>query len=379
MKTQGFYLLRFSILLLLSCPNTSKDEGETKLNVQWSTPIDLINYPMPELLIINNNTLVYAGEEDLVALTTDSGTEIWRGEIDGSKALYNRQIMLYEPDKEWIISQHYEDVIVWNAQDGSKLYQLSESTHGISASRIGYNSLMNDGYLIVGYPTDLYILNWDGSIRDSIIIPIASTSVAYGNDTIYLGQSNTIHGGLTQGRIRAFDASTGDSLWTYQTDNGGFDTRTYVQDGVVYGAAKGNSPNSEVVALDAATGQIIWKYISQEIGEWTNNFLVTQESIFIKGTSYSYALNKQDGSRKWSFGWTNTSSFEIAYLEGYVYISDMYKIYILEEHTGELVHTEPVPSGERYFWHLTAAADKLFAQTDATITAYEPWHLREKN
>ena len=150
---------------------------------------------------------------------------------------------------------------------------------------------------------------------------------------------------MTQGRIRAFDASTGDSLWTYQTDNDGFDARMYVQDGVVYGGTKGNSPNSEVVALDAATGQIIWKYISQEIGEWTNNFLVTQESIFIKGTSYSYALNKQDGSRKWSFGWTNTSSLEIAYLEGYVYISDMYKIYILEEHTGELVHTEPVPSG----------------------------------
>ena len=69
-----------------------------------------------ELLIINNNTLIYAGEEDLVALTTDSGTEIWQitEKFDGSKALYNRQIMLYEPDKEWIISQHYEGNLVWN-------------------------------------------------------------------------------------------------------------------------------------------------------------------------------------------------------------------------------------------------------------------------
>ncbi len=377
MKTQGFYLLRFSILLLLSCPNTSKDEGETKLNVQWSTPIDLINYPMPELLIINNNTLVYAGEEDLVALTTDSGTEIWRGEIDGSKALYNRQIMLYEPDKEWIISQHYEDVIVWNAQDGSKLYQLSESTHGISASRIGYNSLMNDGYLIVGYPTDLYILNWDGSIRDSIIIPIASTSVAYGNDTIYLGQTNTVHGGLTQGRIRAFDASTGDSLWTYQTDNGGFYTRTYVQDGVVYGAAKGNSPLGEIVALDSETGQQIWVYNEKDRAQ-AQNLSMSEKNIIANTGGGLTAIEKASGDLSWRVDWLGYGDNKPVYLEGYVYHARYSEILVIHDASGEIVHREPVPSGERYFWHLTAAADKLFAQTDATITAYEPWHLREE-
>ena len=51
------------------------------------------------------------------------------------------------------------------------------------------------------------------------------------------------------------DASTGDSLWTYQTDNDGFYARTYVQDGVVYGGTKGNSPMLEVVALDAETAK----------------------------------------------------------------------------------------------------------------------------
>ena len=38
----------------------------------------------------------------------------------------------------------------------------------------------------------------------------------------------------------------------YQTDNG-FYTRTYVQDGVVYGC-KRNSPLGEMVALDSETG-----------------------------------------------------------------------------------------------------------------------------
>jgi outer membrane protein assembly factor BamB len=195
---------------------------------------------------------------------------------------------------------------------------------------------------------------------------------------LFIGQTNTVHGGLTQGRIRAFDASTGDSLWTYQTDNDGFYTRTYVQDGVVYGGTKGNSPNSEVVALDATTGQVIWQYVAENTLEYTENFLVTDNYVFAKGSGYIFALDKSTGEKKWGFRWTSSSSVEIAHLEGYVYVTNMGKIFVLEEYTGELVHTEPVPSGERYFWHLTAGADKLFAQTDATITAYEPWHLQEK-
>jgi hypothetical protein len=376
MKTIVLSLFRFLLLLFLSCPNTHKVDSETKLETIWCVPTNLVDSPKTELLIIDNKKLVYSGEEDLVAISVNDGTEIWRGDIEGWRALYNRQEMLFEPNREWIISTHYENVMVWNATNGEKLYELSNSTHGISASRIGHNTLMPDGYLIIGYPTDLYILNWNGSVRDSIIIPVASTSVAFNDLSFYLGQTKTINGGLTQGRIRAFDATTGDSLWTYQTDNGGFHTRLYVQDGVVYGGTKGNSPYSEVVALNAESGDVVWKYVSENAGEWTNNFSVNQETILIKGTSSSFALNKHSGKKKWNFGWENSSSIGLMYLEGFVYMTDSYHLYVLEEHTGELVHTEIVPKENGYYWHIAASKDKIFAQTSASIIAYEPWHLR---
>ena len=80
-----------------------------------------------------------------------------------------------------------------------------------------------------------------------------------------------------------------------------FDTRLYVQDGVVYGAAKGNSPNSEVVALDAETGQVIWQYVAENTLEYSENFLVTDNYVFAKGSGYIFALDKSTGERKWGF------------------------------------------------------------------------------
>lgn len=371
-------MVHFFVLLMLSCPNTPKVKGETKLKVIWSTSTNLVDSPKTDLLLINNEKLVYTGEEELVAISVEGGTEIWRAEIEGWRALYNRQEMLYESNRELIISTHFENVLVWNAINGEKLYELSDSINGISASRIGYNSLNSNGYLIVGYPTDLYLLNWNGSVRDSIEIPIASTSVTYSEEILYLGQTKTVNGGLTQGRIRAFHATTADSLWTYQTDNDGFTSKIYFDDGIVYGGTKGNSPSSEVVALDAETGQVIWKYVTDNPLEYSDYFLVTDDYVFTRGTGYAFALDKQTGERLWGFGWGSTTNVNMVYLEGYLYASNRGAVYVLDAKTGELVHTEPSPSGDGYIYKLGVSDDKLFVQTGASIIAYEPWHLREE-
>ncbi len=371
-------MVHFFVLFMLSCPNTPKVKGETKLEVIWNTSTNLVDSPKTDLLLINNEKLVYTGEEELVAISVEGGSEIWRAEIEGWRALYNRQEMLYESNRELIISTHFENVLVWNAINGEKLYELSDSINGISASRIGYNSLNSDGYLIVGYPTDLYLLNWNGSVRDRIEIPIASTSVTYSEEILYLGQTKTVHGGLTQGRIRAFHATTADSLWTYQTDNDGFTSKIYFHDGIVYGGTKGNSPSSEVVALDAETGQVIWKYVTDNPLEYADYFLVTDDYVFTRGTGYAFALDKQTGERLWGFGWGSTTNVNMVYLEGFLYASNRGAVYVLDAKTGELVHTEPSPSGDGYIYKLGVSDDKLFVQTGASIIAYQPWHLREE-
>ncbi len=380
MKFSVLPLLSLMILVALSCSNTPKNSDNSTLRMLWQAPMELVNIPKAELLIINNEHLIYSGERELLtAISVDDGSLVWKSNNYDMRSLRAYHLM-YSKKQNQIYGNHFNNIMVWDANTGQLVYELSDSLDGIKASIVSLNTLIDQGYAFVGIPDDLVVLDWESNIKYSIDCSWrAKTLIADNNERIFAGFSNTVHGGLTQGRIRAFDASTGDSLWTYQTDNDGFHTRLYVQDGVVYGGTKGNSPNSEVVALDAATGQVIWKYVAENTLEYSENFLVTDNYVFAKGSGYIFALDKSTGERKWGFRWTSSSSVEIAHLEGYVYVTNMGRIFVLEEHTGELVHTEPVPSGERYFWHLTAGADKLFAQTDATITAYEPWHLQEKN
>ena len=377
MKKVTLFLLRFSILFMLSCPNTPKVEGETKLNVIWRAPTNLVDSPKPDLLIINNENLVYSGEKELTAISIENGDLIWRGEIEEERALYNWNEMLYDSKQQRIVSTHYDNVIVWNAINGQKLYELSDSTDGIDASRVGFHTLLNDGYAIVGSQTDIYVFNWDGTLRREYNIDWKSRSVTFNQNTFYTGQSNTVNGGLTQGRIRAFNAAMGDSLWTYQTDNGGFYEKIYVEDGVVYGGTRGNSPNSEVVALDAKTGAVVWQYITDNPLEYADYFLVTDEYVFTRGTGYAFALDKQTGERLWGFGWGSTTSVNLVYLEGYLYLSNRGAVYVLDAETGELLHTEPSPPGDGYIYKLGVSENKLFVQTGASIIAYQPWHLRE--
>jgi outer membrane protein assembly factor BamB len=379
MKNTVTLFVRCIFVILLSCHKDPTSSDDPTLRMLWQAPMELVDIPQAELLVINNEHLIYSGERELLtAISVDDGSLVWKSDIYDGRALRTSQL-LYSEQYHRIYGTHFENIMAWDAGTGTLEYERSDSLDGFSVYRGGFNTLIANGIAMLAEYEDVHILTSDLNRQFSIDDPHwGAFSVNYDGTRLFIGQTNTVHGGLTQGRIRAFDASTGDSLWTYQTDNDGFYTRTYVQDGVVYGGTKGNSPNSEVVALDATTGQVIWQYVAENTLEYSENFLVTDNYVFAKGSGYIFALDKSTGEKKWGFRWTSSSSVEIAHLEGYVYVTNMGKIFVLEEYTGELVHTEPVPSGERYFWHLTAGADKLFAQTDATITAYEPWHLQEK-
>jgi outer membrane protein assembly factor BamB len=339
--------------------------------------MDLVDIPNSELLVTNNEHLIYSGERELLtAISVDDGSLVWKSDIYDGRALQTDEL-LYSREQNKIYGRHFNNIVVWSAYDGAIVYELSDSLNQISTSRINFNTLMNNGYAMVGEKTDAHILNWNGALLYSIGVPWSTASVTYDGTRLFIGQRNTVHGGLTQGRIRAFDASTGDSLWTYQTDNGGFDTRTYVQDGVVYGAAKGNSPLGEIVALDSETGQQIWVYNEKDRAQ-AQNLSMSEKNIIANTGGGLTAIEKTSGDLSWRVDWSGYGDKKPVYLEGYVYHARYSEILVIHDASGEIVHREPVPSGERYFWHLTAAADKLFAQTDATITAYEPWHLREE-
>ncbi len=377
MKFSVLPLLSLMILVALSCSNTPKNSDNSTLRVLWQAPMELVDIPQAELLVINNEHLIYSGERELLtAISVDDGSLVWKSDIYDGRALRTSQL-LYSEQYHRIYGNHFENFMIWDASTGTLEFEHADSLDGFNTSRAGFNTFLDDGYAVIGKPTDFYVFNWNGTLRDEYNIDWRSKSITFHNNMLYTGQTNTVHGGLTQGRIRAFDASTGDSLWTYQTDNGGFYTRTYVQDGVVYGAAKGNSPLGEIVALDSETGQQIWVYNEKDRAQ-AQNLSMSEKNIIANTGGGLTAIEKTSGDLSWRVDWLGYGDNKPVYLEGYVYHARYSEILVIHDASGEIVHREPVPSGERYFWHLTAAADKLFAQTDATITAYEPWHLRKK-
>lgn len=112
---------------------------------------------------------------------------------------------------------------------------------------------------MIGDTLDAYIINPDGSLEYSIDVSFASFGIVGFENNLFLVQAKTIHGALTKGKIRAFEASNGDSLWTFETEEGGFVwAAPVVESGVVYAGMYLGNP-SRVFALDAETGAMIWE------------------------------------------------------------------------------------------------------------------------
>jgi outer membrane protein assembly factor BamB len=368
-------IIVFSFTLILTCPNSLKVKEEKNLVEIWRLSTSLIDSPKSELLIIDNEKLVYSGEEELIAISTNNADLIWNGEIENGRALYNWNEMLYHSLQERIISTHYDNIIVWNAKNGEKLYELTDSKDGLDASRVGHNTLLDDGFAIIGSSIDFYLFNWNGNLRSEYNIDWKSRSLAYNNGILFTGQSNTVNGGLTQGRIRAFNSLNGDSLWVYQTNNGGFNTKLFVKDGNVYGAARGNSPLGEIVALNESNGNIVWVYNEKDKAQ-TQNLAISDSKIYANTGGGITALNLENGVLEWRVDWMGFDSNKPVYNNGYVYHVRSSELLIINDDTGEVEHRVPVPKDNGQYWHITATDEAILVQTSASIIAYKPWHLR---
>lgn len=183
------------VVLLISCiqPTYSPPEEANKLKVLWDKTTNIINAPNVQPLIIENSQIVYAGEVELISLDIENGEEIWRASIDGERNLESRKL-LYDDQQERIVSNHHEQIKVWNAETGTLKLTL-DHTDGILVFRRGNNSLVDDGYAFVGDTLDAYIINSDGTIRFKIDKPFGTSGVAYFEDKIFISQVRAVNGG----------------------------------------------------------------------------------------------------------------------------------------------------------------------------------------
>jgi outer membrane protein assembly factor BamB len=372
------YLILIGLISLITyCHRgpTEPDKEEKNLNIIWKHDYLSLGAPNAIPVVIGDTLLAYTGGIGITLIKLLDGTVVWNDPIDQESELLGDKLLLSD---EHILTVHKKELLGWNIYTSQKVLHKGEAD-GVKLFNGGENAVIIDGYALVGDPKiNLHVLNKDGEMRFSYNTkPFTVNVVGYGERKIYTGQFRTVHGALTLGRITAVDSETGDSLWSYDTENGGFvRAAPIVENGVVYAGAVGNSPIKEFVALDAETGDVIWR---QTEHVRTDNFLIGPKYVYVNTGASLAALDKTDGSIDWRFEWTSSAGLITpVYQKGYVYHSDHNRMFVLDGETGELVHEEPVPAGGSYFWHLAVSSDKLYAQTSRQLIAYQPWHLREE-
>ncbi len=367
------FLVLVCLITLIQCSgNSVKSENPIikNLTVIWSTPLDLIDTPDTNPLIVND-LIIYSGGLELEALNINTGEKEWGYEI-GERRAINSKYLGYEGLLDFIYFSHDEEFTVLDSRTGRLELIIPDIAH----SSGGHTSI-NDGFVIIGDTVDGYQIDLEGSIRQVYSIDMATSSVNSDGQRLFFSHVNTVNGGLTLGRITAIDLLSNDILWEYDTDHGGFSTaKPILENDVIYAGSRGNSPYTIFLALDSKTGEAIWEYKTNNPFEFAKDIILGSNAMYCLSNSYVFALDKNTGQKIWSFDWTGTTSVNMVYSNGYVYLSNHGAIFILDAQTGELVHEEPLPEGNGYFWRLAITEDKLFAQTSTQLIAYEPWHLR---
>jgi outer membrane protein assembly factor BamB len=354
---------------------------QERLRVLWTAEFDIVNPETPPLVV--DDMIIHSGGSEIEALNLHTGEKLWGHEIEGGRGIISRYLG-YDAYRHNIFFSHIN--IFSDSKEDSREFRVIDAATGKEELRftdiaawLDGHEVLPDGYVIVGDTTDAYRINVNGQLLEEYSFDLVIASAIYNNGILYFSQAETIHGALTLGGILAVDVASGDSLWAYNTQYGGFHwAKTILEEGVLYAGSIGNGDKYVFVALDVATGSPIWEYQTSEYLEFGESSVLGPEFVYYRSHMFIFALNKATGEKAWTFKWSSSSGVNMVYLGGYVYLSNHSRIFVLDGQTGELVHEEPFAETGGFYWSLAASKDKVFAQTGFHLIAYEPWHLRQQ-
>lgn len=211
-----------------------------------------------------------------------------------------------------------------NATDGER-----EWTYGEIGGSSTYTPLVVDGGVYFGYSDDevgsgagdLYALDEDGDERW-----VRDVGSVYDAPVV---RDGVVYAGSDRGAAHAFDAETGEELWTrgfespeeYATPAVAAET---VEDGVAYMTAYGN-----LYAIDKQDGDGIWRYDGDRVSdvEVSDGEVYTSHS----GRVAAYA----DGDELWTHGVEGTNPSIRGTAHGNVYFGDRRDLRALDAREGE--------------------------------------------
>lgn len=359
------------IVFYQACFTTnSPPEKETELLTLWKYDYDIQDAPNHPPLVVDDSLVFISGDSHLTSIRIHSGEEKWQVEDFGVFPLAGA-ILLKNQDQ--VVANHKSEIISWNINNGDREWTLPIKSP-LTLFEIAQHVIFDNGYAFVGTGNQLYTVSMNGEVKYEKKLGMGTAHIASDGNTLFVGQGRTVTGALTLGRITALNAQNGDSLWAFDTDQGGFLwAAPIVENGVIYAGTYLGNP-SRVFALNTETGEKLW----ERSGFSTFKIHSNQSKIYINASGWLYAINKIDGSIAWSVTFEGSGFGNIVDMHGYVYHARSNEIVVVENATGKVIHREPVPDGGGFFWHVAASSDKVFAQTSRQLIAYQPWHLREE-
>lgn len=352
----------------LSGCDTEEPATPGSMPVAWRYAYDVADGPALQPQVFGDSLVLFSAEARLHAVRTHDGTRKWRTEplTDPQDELLAYDLVV---DGERVIGTHLGRAIAWNLHDGQQRWTFHPPAgqRFFDAGRYdvggGYYFAGGSGGYLYGVRKD------DGVLAYTRTLDYLPGIIDHRDGILYIAQAWTPDDGQgkSQGAIVAMRADTGEILWRFHTDQGGFyDIRPHIDGSRLYSGTREGA--GAFFALDVTTGAEIWR--NTEAPAFAATY--SSDKIFVNDASRLRALDKQAGRTLWVADLQAGASTMArpAYYEGYVYHPHAGRLFVVEAETGRVAHVETTPTP---VWELNVGDGKILAQTVSELIAYEPY------
>ncbi len=370
------YVLSIIILFIIGC-NTEPLEQKSEVflgepEIIWSFGFDNHwwggAYAPPALL--GDSLVLFSGGSGINCLTVDSGILNWESSYLSTGYLHQK----FDHDDSNLFGYGSEgSVYSIKLKDGTESWVTSID----SVRTYSFTADVDEEFLYFGtsgYHNKRFV--WksskiDGTLIDSVFCNFMPWHVDKQESGLHVSFGWSPDGNADfVGQIITFEPSAMDTLWVHDEPGGGFNVcaPTYA-DGIMYvGTVWG--ANNKILALNAETGEVIWETDSYGCFE----IEIVGDTIFCDMGGGILALNKSSGTQVWQTLLPvadETSS--IASLNGYLYNAVSGKLFIMNQLTGEVVHTL-LGNDNTPIEQVSTGAGMVIVQTTRHLYAYGPYN-----
>jgi len=374
-----YFWLTFHIIILVQCQllapadtEDMEDHSVSQLFLRWqyaykNGPGDLMLPP----IAVADSPVVFSEAPVLVALQINTGEKVWQTLLPHDQSLQSFQLLYNE---SILTAPQIDRVIVWDKLTGEELW--SYSVPEVDQGFIGfyYDALQGNDFFLTGVRTILYIRLFEG-LTWAKRLPHRIGPLLVQDAIVYVGTFNLEQrddGTYEEGSLTALNRTTGDSLWTYQTDGvGPTHSPLLIDDNSIYvgTASRGGIGHYRFYSIDKYTGHLNWQTVSNLA---SYHAILVGDTIFGNDSLGLYALDKRTGALLWQndLG-VGHGEDPVAYLDGYVYHTKGGALHIVDARTGEIVVHKYLCPDRSSVWYVSTGAGAVFVQTLQHLYCYE--------